>query len=828
MTERRGLLCLLFTLFVSANAHAGFDPEAMRVKQVVGAPYHLMGYTGVDVRNVDGIPGDEVLIGYLSMWHLLQWDGKTQTFAQLGFYENGVGSTFEGGGLRSVAFAEVDGESGVEVAVLAESSVIGVFSLDGSLLRTVWRPAVTDLRAMYFADLDEKLGDEVLLQTCNELTAWQFGSATPLWRIGVDGCAAIAVAQLDLDPQLEIALGSGSVFDAKTTQMEWRYPLGFGATMTTGDVNGDGVRELIGCSGRQCDAFDVARRTTLWETFVPYPYDVGALTAADVDFDGKAEIFGGDAQHGFIRKMSGATGQFLAQFPKLGGTNFVAVGNLDGDCDLELIWAKDGDNTGLDTLHVTDPVEMKTFWSSVPEERGSSGVIFGDFPGTAHPKILWATQGGTVVRFVSLDPPARVARDVSSYINVYTFRFPVVTAAQLDLDPAIEYVLPVIEERINDGGQVAVYDGATHRLEWSLVATEDTITSMTTGDLTGDGVPEIIVGSSILYFPRSHPQAVVAVDGASRKILWRTKEELSFLLDEFCLGCIVQVAISDLDLDGKKEVLALVPNDGLYVYDGRTGDLLWHREGLSGAWAFAVSDIDPSPGTEIIIPFYGQGRVAVFNSTGETVIRQKDIGQFGSGLSVQAADLDSDGAAEIVVVADGALLVLSAQTLDILWSGGFVLPWLSLGNQLVIADVDGDSTVEIVAPSAHSLHIFEYRPAEPDTSAPVFLDGEVRTAALDDCCGVSLDWDPASDAASMPVTYRIYRSTQPDLIPGPSLLLGETARETYLDRVLSRGQTYYYAVTAVDSAGNETQAPLRASEIAPVSCPATRHRAVRH
>lgn len=828
MTERRVLLCLLFTMFVSANAHAAFDPAAMRVKQVVGASFHVMGYAGADVRNVDGIPGDEVLIGYPSMWHLLQWDSKAQTFAQLGFYENGVGGTFGGGGLKSVQFAEVDVESGVEVAVLTDSSAIGMFRLDGSFLRTVWTPAVTGLVAMYFADLDGKPGDEVLLQTCSELTAWQFGSPTPLWRIRVEDCAAIAIAQLDFDPQLEIAMGSGLVFDSRTTQQEWRYPLRFGLTLTSGDVNGDGVRELIGCTGRQCDAFDVARKTTLWETFVPYPWDVGVIAAADVDFDGKAEIFAGDAQHGFIRKMSGATGQPLAQFEKLGGANFVLVGNLDGDCDLELIWAKDGNSTALDTLHVTDPVEMKTFWSSVPEDYGSSGVVVGDFPGTGHPEILWAGQAGSLARFVSLNAPARVSRIVNSRPDSYAMLLPIVTAAQLDPDPAVEYVLPMTETSIFGGREVAVYDGATDLLEWSLPVTEDTITSMTAGDLTGDGVPEIIIGSSILYFPRKHPQAVVAVDGASRSILWRTKEELSYLLDEDCLGCIVQVAISDLDLNGTKEVLALVPNDGLYAYDGRTGDLLWHRQGLSGAWAFTASDIDPSPGTEIIIPFYGKKRLAVFDSTGQSVIREKDLGQFGSGLSVQAVDLDSDGATEIVVVADGALLVLSAQTLDILWSGGRVLPWLSLGNQLAIADVDGDSTMEIVAPSAHSLHIFEYRPIKPDTFAPVFIDDKLRTATLNSCCGISLEWDPASDAASMPVTYRIYRSTQPNVIPGPSLLLGETARTTFLDRTLSGSQNYYYAVTAVDGAGNETNGPLLGSVVAPPSCGPTRHRAVRH
>jgi hypothetical protein len=316
------------------------------------------------------------------------------------------------------------------------------------------------------------------------------------------------------------------------------------------------------------------------------------------------------------------------------------------------------------------------------------------------------------------------------------------------------------------------------------------------------------------------------VDGASRKVLWRTKEELSFLLDgESCLGCIVQVAIADLDANGINEVLALVPYDGLFAYDGRTGDLLWNRKHLAGAWAFTVADIAPSPGSEIIVPIYGDDRIAIYDSTGQTLILEKDLSPYGSGISLQVVDLDRDGERELVVVADLALLILSARTLEVLWSGGTVLPWLSVGNQLVIADVDGDTTTEIVVPSAHSLHVFEYRAATQDVSPPDF-GGALRASSAPGCCVVSLDWSPASDAASMPVKYRVYRATAPNFNPHPDLLVRETQALSHVDRSLVRGITYHYAVTAVDGAGNETVLPLRVSADGPDSC-RTKGRAVR-
>lgn len=814
-------IAALLALCTPMIALAAFDPQAMRQKYTVSASFHLLGSTGAEMRDIDGVPGEELLIGHVSMWRLLQWDSKNQTFSQLAFHENGVGNIFGGGGLRIVRFAALEPENPVEVAALNELGQIGLFALDGSI-RKVWKPAVGQISRMRFADLDDIPGDEVVFQTCSELTAWHFGSSTPLWRIAIDDCAAWAIAQLDSDPQPEIALGTGRVFDTRTATQQWRFPLEFGTTLTTADVNGDGIRDLIGCRGAQCDAYDVAAQTTLWETFLRG--ENGVITAADVDFDGKPEIFGGSSQHGEIRKISGTTGELLAEFDKSGGTNFVVVGNLDGDCDLELVWGKDADSTAVDTFFVTDPITMETFWSSNPEDIGSSGLLFEDFSGTGHPTLLWNNQAGAVLRFIGFNPALRVSREVSEFGESYSERFPVAAAAQLDSDSATEYVLSLANSE-SSRDWIGVYDGATHALEWAFHPTQDLITSITTGDLTGDGVSDIVVGSSILYFPARHPQKVVAVDGAKRTFLWATEGQIGNVLSAACDGCIVQVAIRDLDADGTSEVLALVPSNGLFAFDGKSGARRWEREGLAGAWAFTVADIDPSAGPEIIVPFYGSGRLAVYDATATTVLRETNLGEVGSGLGVQVADLDTDGSAEILVVADGAVVVLSAQTLDILWSGGFVLPWFSLGNQIVIADVDGDSTLEIAVPSAHSLHVFEYRRAVPDLTPPAFATGELKAAAVSACCAISLQWPEAADAASMPVRYRVYGSQVPGFVPNASTLIGETNIGSYLHPELAAGQAYFYAVTAVDSAGTES-APLRVATVGPENCRRARRRAV--
>jgi hypothetical protein len=825
MRAHRLLIAFLLS-FWAASASAAFDPSAMRLKYVQGATYHTMGWTGAEARDVDGIPGDELLIGYTNMWQILRWNPASQDFAQVGFYENSYGDVFgAGGGLVSVHFAMFERSAPYQVAVLGDDGYVGRFSIDGSLSAPFWKPAISgEITNMLIENVDDQPGDEVLLQTATELTAWKFGAATPLWRIPVQSSDRVLVAQLDTDPQPELVLSSGTVYDTKTMQIQWRYPLGFGAGIISGDLDGDGVAELIGCSGRQCDAFDVQHQTTLWETFLPYPDEAGAIAVADVDFDGRAELFEGDAQHGFIRKIDGRTGEVVQSFAKTGGANFVLIANLQGNCSRQLVWAKDGDNTALDTFHVTDAITMETFWSSVPEERGASGIAVADFSGTGHPSILWSSQGGTIERFVSFNPPARSYKRWTDRSDGSAFSLSVSAAAQLDSDPAVEYVLPYVADVL--GGSIGVYDGATHRLEWSLpvVPSSDVITAITTSDLNGDGRSDILVASSIDYFPRSHNEAIVAVDGATRKILWSTKEQLSHLLSLDCDGCVFQVSAADLDGDGAKEVLALVPSEGLFAFNGKTGDLLWLRL-LGGpednttvkAYAFTVADIDPSPGLEIIVAAAG-GRLLVFDKTGANLIRSTDLGTNGIGSAVAVADLDGDGAKEIVVLASGGLMVLSADKLDVLWSGGFVLPGYSLGNQIAIADVDGDGTPEIVVSSAHSLRVFEYRSTPVDVVPPLLTHGPIHVSGATDCCSIELDWPAASDSASMPVTYRVYRSLSPGAPLDASSRVAVTAGTSFVDRNLLRGHTFYYAVTAVDSAGNETTDALRISTVGPASC----------
>ncbi|MEU2714476.1 PA14 domain-containing protein [Streptomyces sp. NPDC007205] len=81
-----------------------------------------------------------------------------------------------------------------------------------------------------------------------------------------------------------------------------------------------------------------------------------------------------------------------------------------------------------------------------------------------------------------------------------------------------------------------------------------------------------------------------------------------------------------------------------------------------------------------------------------------------------------------------------------------------------------------------------------DRTAPAVPTG-VRGSSGGD--GVSLVWNAPADAAS----YRVYRATSAD---GAYTRIATTGRPSHLDTSGSEGARYYYRVTAVDAAGNES------------------------
>ena len=115
----------------------------------------------------------------------------------------------------------------------------------------------------------------------------------------------------------------------------------------------------------------------------------------------------------------------------------------------------------------------------------------------------------------------------------------------------------------------------------------------------------------------------------------------------------------------------------------------------------------------------------------------------------------------------------------------------------VVTAVDAANNESVVSNEAMGM-FFE----EPDTEAPA------APSALDATGGddtVTLTWSPSSSDDA--VGYLVYRGLEPSVLNGGEIVSGAApiAEPTYTDSAVSNGTTYFYAVVAVDLAGNESE-----------------------
>ncbi len=77
---------------------------------------------------------------------------------------------------------------------------------------------------------------------------------------------------------------------------------------------------------------------------------------------------------------------------------------------------------------------------------------------------------------------------------------------------------------------------------------------------------------------------------------------------------------------------------------------------------------------------------------------------------------------------------------------------------------------------------------------------------------IALDWD-ANEEADL-VGYRVYRSTDENVVVGPSQLRAEVEVARFADEEIEVGTVYYYRVTAYDRGGKESEGSIGARDVA--------------
>ncbi|HET6572602.1 MAG TPA: VCBS repeat-containing protein [Fimbriiglobus sp.] len=258
-----------------------------------------------------------------------------------------------------------------------------------------------------------------------------------------------------------------------------------------------------------------------------------------------------------------------------------------------------------------------------------------------------------------------------------------------------------------EGGnpQVVVVDPESGKSVFKFVPFEKSFrggASVAVGDVTGDGVNDLLIGAGRGGGPR-----IEVVDGETGTVV------KNFFVYEPTFTGGTGVAAGDVNGDGVDDLIVGTGKGGgprIVAIDYATGDVLAdffaYESSFRGGVAVAAADVNKD-GFDDYITGTGVGgapRVAVYSGADPSVVLANFFAfdpSFRNGVNVSGADFDGDGAADIVVGA-GAGGAPHVQVISV--AGGFDTlsnffafdPKSRGGARVAVVDVNGDGESELI------------------------------------------------------------------------------------------------------------------------------------
>lgn len=258
---------------------------------------------------------------------------------------------------------------------------------------------------------------------------------------------------------------------------------------------------------------------------------------------------------------------------------------------------------------------------------------------------------------------------------------------------------PIIADIDNDqkpevvfssGDTLYAFQGESGDLIWSLELISTPVGACpSTADLDGDGTLEVIFGEN---------DRICAYDGETGSILWIA---VGYRIKEY--GSPVA---EDVDSDGAAEVMAMkVDGSDSYftLLSGIDGSEIWDSPidcgfTYSPVPAFADIDLDGNPE---IVSCCGDNDVYVYNPPNGEVIWHAEHPGEACYASPVLADIDGNGTLEIFTTSYYLKEMYAYScTGDLLWTAA--VQFSPLGTAAIV-DIDGDSELEIIQPSANTV-----------------------------------------------------------------------------------------------------------------------------
>ncbi len=318
-----------------------------------------------------------------------------------------------------------------------------------------------------------------------------------------------------------------------------------------------------------------------------------------------------------------------------------------------------------------------------------------------------------VERLEARDTPSAVAGE-----DVYSLpQLPGMGEYPIDVQPPATPVAQPLLKQVrgryavgtNGGGtaQVNVYDARTGAMLGIVNPFGRNYTgavSVATGDVTGDGIADIVVGAG-----RGVRPTVKVFDGAT------LREVASFDAYSATFKGGLTVAVGDVTGDGRADIVTgagLGSLSQVKAFDGKqvmaktapvaVRNFIAFNDGFRGGVNVAVGDVDGDGKADIAVGRQrGTGDVTVFSGATGGVMFKLPSTANTSGATVAIGDIDGDGDGTAEVVTGTA--ALNKSTVRVYKAGVQVKEYVAFtgngGVNVAVRDTDGDGKAEIIAGS---------------------------------------------------------------------------------------------------------------------------------
>lgn len=441
-----------------------------------------------------------------------------------------------------------------------------IVTYGGKPLREISRvPAPMNFSLRQIADVD---GDGQLEALGCNCANYNYGPAVLLdYATGnvewTDGSASefVGAGQLDGDSALEMVLGSqstspstpGRILDGATRAQQWAYPDGFRGNPVFGNFRGSADER----------EFAIVERWGVTRIFVSQPIfspvaeinsgEAGAYAVHDVNNDGYAELIIGEGQWGSVVAYSTTTGQTVFDWPNNEhGVSAIALGILDGQSGLELVYGAGLSSSGRDVLRVIDAASGTLRHEAGDESGPHSNLVRVDIEGNGSDELAFVTlqsdSGYAGGNLVVLD--AATGNELRRRASPFDYGFsgigPSLKAIDIDADGVKEIVGA-------KGSTVAVLNGLSLADRWRVSNLPNHVNELGLMRFNADNIDDIVLALA---------NRLIILNGANGSELFRSVS--------FTAASDSGLAIGNADSDPQQEV-AFGVGANVYIIDPTLG-----------------------------------------------------------------------------------------------------------------------------------------------------------------------------------------------------------------------------------------------------------------